>query len=730
MTGERWVGALGALLLLGGTISCGGSDRNPGDRSEEARSLGQRFEDEGSWVSALNAYREASRRYPTESWPWAGLGRSAERLGRTEDAEGAYRTAVRWDSTRADALEGLARVLADDARPGEALRWIEDAIRVEALPSRIARRARILADLDRHAEARHALDRALAAAPEDLSVRAASAYARIRAGESGPAAAELDRLREEHPDEPRVLEEQARLRLSLGDVDGAVDAWTRALEVDPDRPAARRDLASLLLATDRIPEAAEQFRVLLENDPGSVEALEGVGTCAVATGDEESARAAFERALEADPEYAPAYLALGELAARQGRGDEAVTLLRKARARAVDPSTRTRCARALGDLYLRLGEPDHALEVADALLRRDPDSEEARSLRGRALAAGGAGSASGPALERLADRPDASPEEVLAFVRWLLDRGDVDRAVRRLDDHLAAHPGDDDARLLRARALLRAERRDEAESTLHDLLTRRPDHPGVHRELAELYLAAERFPDAEHHAREGTRLAPDDPEFPSLLGRAQLAAGRPEDALGAFQRQKELAPELPRSWIDLGRLRMQLGQADSAVTCFEKARELESSDWTPAYLLGLALTQAGRPEDAVQAYRSVLANHERVAEAHNNLAWILADLDLDPVLAEVHARRAAELAPDNPDVLGTLGWAQYKNRLLDDAASTLARAVELRPRDALKHYLLGVVEFHRGRKDVARRELETALDLSPDFDRSGPARDLLQEIET
>jgi tetratricopeptide (TPR) repeat protein len=727
--GRTTGGILLAAILAAGLGACGTEQAGRGDRASEARALGLRFEAEGTWVSALNTYRDATRRYPTESWPWAGLGRAAERLGRMQDAETAYRTAVRWDSTGVEAPEGLARILAEDARHEESLRWIDEALRREAGPERIALRSRVLADLDRPGEARRTIDRALAASPDNVAVRTASAYVRIRSGETSQAAGELEQLQAEHPEDPRVHEEQARLRLALGDPEGAEAAWRVALEADPDRPPARRALASLLLAMDRVPEAKEQFRILLENDPRNVAALEGLGVCARATGDDEAAEEAFGRALEADPEYAPAYLALGELAAGRGRGDEAIGLLRKARARATDPATRTRCARALGDLYLQLGEPDHALEVADALLRREPESEEARSLRGRALAAGGAGNASGEALERLASRPEASRDEVIAFVRWLLERGDDRRALSRIDEYLATQPADAPALVLRARALTTGGRTDEAETTLHDLLAQRPDDPDVHRALAELYLQAQRHPDAIHHAREGERLAPEDPVFPALLGRAALEEGRLEDALGAITRRTTLAPADPDGWIQFGKLRMRLGDPAAAVPLFEKARELEPEDWTPAYLLGLAYSEAGRPEEAIAAYRSVLANNERVAEAHNNLAWLLADLDLDPVLAEVHARRATELAPGNPDVLGTLGWAQYKNRLLDEAAETLGRAVELRPEDAMKHYMLGVVNFHLGRLEVAASELDAALSRDAAFPRADRARDLRRRID-
>jgi tetratricopeptide (TPR) repeat protein len=159
-----------------------------------------------------------------------------------------------------------------------------------------------------------------------------------------------------------------------------------------------------------------------------------------------------------------------------------------------------------------------------------------------------------------------------------------------------------------------------------------------------------------------------------------------------------------------------------------RAQDLDPDLWEVSYLLGVAEAAAGRPQRAIAAYRSVLAQNDRVAEAHNNLAWLLADRELDPVLAEVHARRAAELQPENPHILGTLGWAQYKNRMLDEAAVTLWSATRLLPDDPMKHYMLGVVQLDRGLKREARLEIERALEIDPQFERAADAGELLEEL--
>jgi tetratricopeptide (TPR) repeat protein len=173
---------------------------------------------------------------------------------------------------------------------------------------------------------------------------------------------------------------------------------------------------------------------------------------------------------------------------------------------------------------------------------------------------------------------------------------------------------------------------------------------------------------------------------------------------------------------------LDAGDAAAAAGCFERAGQLDSTAWFPQFQRALALERAGQPQEAVEAYRAVLARNDRVGEAHNNLAWLLADLDLDVAAAAVHARRAAGLLPDNANALGTLGWALYKNRQLEEAAAALEDARTRAPQDAMKRYLLGTVLAARGQAEEARFELGEALRLDPAFPRAAAAREALERL--
>ena len=61
----------------------------------------------------------------------------------------------------------------------------------------------------------------------------------------------------------------------------------------------------------------------------------------------------------------------------------------------------------------------------------------------------------------------------------------------------------------------------------------------------------------------------------------------------------------------------------------------------------------------------------------NNLAWIYQDSQ--PARALELAARAAELFPENADILDTYGWILLKQNQREQAIQMLERALELAP---------------------------------------------------
>jgi tetratricopeptide (TPR) repeat protein len=96
--------------------------------------------------------------------------------------------------------------------------------------------------------------------------------------------------------------------------------------------------------------------------------------------------------------------------------------------------------------------------------------------------------------------------------------------------------------------------------------------------------------------------------------------------------------------------------------------------------------------------------------ALNNLAYLLAKEDPDAALS--YAKKAAELAPDDPAVLDTVGWVYYRKGFYRQALSNLQNAV-VKGDTPLRRYHMAY--FKLGNSEEGQRALDAALLADPNL---------------
>jgi Flp pilus assembly protein TadD len=99
--------------------------------------------------------------------------------------------------------------------------------------------------------------------------------------------------------------------------------------------------------------------------------------------------------------------------------------------------------------------------------------------------------------------------------------------------------------------------------------------------------------------------------------------------------------------------------------------------------------------------------------AYNSLGYILADRTNRYQEAYELIRKANELSPNDPAIIDSLGWVQYKLGMYPEARTNLDKAYELFP-DAEVAAHLGEVLWVMGDKSAATRVWRNALATQPD----------------
>jgi Flp pilus assembly protein TadD len=135
---------------------------------------------------------------------------------------------------------------------------------------------------------------------------------------------------------------------------------------------------------------------------------------------------------------------------------------------------------------------------------------------------------------------------------------------------------------------------------------------------------------------------------------------------------------------------------------------------------------SGRTEEALGEYIAVIEIDGNNVVALNNGAWYAHALSRPEALT--YARRAVELAPDNSEVLDTLGWILVQQNRASEALESLAKATQLAPQDFEIRYHLGVAHAQLGQREAARATLRAMLEGGEAFEQRNAAQALLETL--
>ncbi len=267
---------------------------------------------------------------------------------------------------------------------------------------------------------------------------------------------------------PTMRSAIALLGISLyntGDYAGARDRLEAAVRADPNDNNARLFLSKCLAKLGSFPEAEAQLQKLGERDPRNQEVWYLLAKIHMKLSEQ-----ALARMNAIDPNSALAHQLSGEVMESMNNYDGAVVELKKAVTLAPNaPGNHYR----LGDAYWNLSQWDAATEQFNDELRVDPGNCNAAWKLGNII------------LEK---------------------NGSAADALASLDAALARCPTLTDARVDRARALVKLDRASEAVTDLQKAEAANPDDPGVHFLLAKVYRSLGRSQEAQSEMQTFSRL--------------------------------------------------------------------------------------------------------------------------------------------------------------------------------------------------------------------------------
>ena len=321
--------------------------------------------------------------------------------------------------------------------------------------------------------------------------------------------------------------------------------------------------------------------------------------------------------------------------------------------------------------------------------------------------------------------------------------GDILGAVEAYQEALQKDPGRAVARSNLGAAYVRLGRYEDAIGEYRRALTAVPSHAGVRFNLAlALYKSAQVPPAAEEQEKVLT-LEPGHKAARLLLADCRLQQGDEAGVLALLEpHEADLGQdplycylmgttllrrnELLRGQVFIDRLfkegdtapaRLLMGlahlrrkDARAALPEIERAIALDPKLATVHSVYGRALMDAGRRQEAADAFRKELEQNPNDFDSNLYLGLLMKDDNrLDE--ASDHLRRASRLRASDPRVLYGLGGLHLAAGRLDEAQQALEAVTTAVPEYSQAHVLLATVYYRQKKKDLGDRERAIAEKL-------------------
>jgi tetratricopeptide (TPR) repeat protein len=539
--------------------------------------------------------------------------------------------------------------------------------------------------------AERAFKQALAASPQGVAANEAMAALYLEWNRQADAEASLKTIAAIAKNEASQ-QALADFYVSAGRMAEAIGVL-EGLAKNPTRFAtAETEIALIQFMAGRLDQAQKTIDAALARDPRSVPAIATRARLQLADGKTDQAFDTVKSALAIDSSFAPGLVTLGRVLRAQGKAEDAQKAFNDALT--ADPHSLP-AQLELVDLHRRQGEAQAALELADEAVRTHPASVPARLAQVRTL------------LSREDDRPRGEAE-----LRSLVAKYPKSAAVQTLlGQHALAENDIASSRQAFQRAL-------DVNPFDMEALTG----------LVAIDIAAHRPEDARVRVEAVLAKAPDAPEPMLLAAKVYAGLGNSPKAEQILGRLLQMRPSEFEPYALLAELYLTQGRLEEAKKQFIEMARLDPGSFVPPTMMGLLCYFTHDLAGARQWWQRALAIDGRAAAAANNLAWLDVETNGDLEVALELARSARSQLPNQPEINDTLGWIYYKKKMSSTAVQYLSESVDVDGRNPLYVFHLGMAYVQAGEDAKARRALQKALSLNPNFEGAAEARQALTRL--
>jgi tetratricopeptide (TPR) repeat protein len=361
-------------------------------------------------------------------------------------------------------------------------------------------------------------------------------------------------------------------------------------------------------------------------------------------------------------------------------------------------------------------QQDDEAEAALKLLEQNPPEEGEIApilLRARLLQNLNRGKEAIPLLEKSIKKYPDDKRLRLTYARTLVEQDRMEDAKVQFANLLQQYPDDDELRYSLALVCLEAKAWDEAKGYLEELIERESHVDSAHLNLGRI---AEERSDPQAALLEYAQVGPGNDYLPAQLRQADIlmSNGRTDEAEKRLAAARDAEPDYAiQLYLIQAETLSANNQGERAWKVLQQALLQYPDDLNLLYTRAM---QAEKRNDLAQMekdLRLIIKRDPDNAMALNALGYTLSDRTTRYDEAKVLIEQAHKLNPEDPAVLDSLGWVNYRLGNLDEAERLLRQALERFPDQEVAAHL-GEVLWANGKQREARQIWEKFLKEQPD----------------
>lgn len=475
--------------------------------------------------------------------------------------------------------------------------------------------------------------------------------------------------------DPGITARATRIARYLNAHQAALDTSLLWVQLEPENNEARLIAASELAHSGRLQEAFEHSQHLLES--GSTPIFQSLAARAAASTDtqRELLLEQFEQLLAVYPQNLQLLVGRGLLLQQQQQLEDALNQAQLALE--VDP-THIPAAILEAKLLHQLKRPEQALERLVTLLEQQPDNKRLR----------------------------------LQYAR-LLANFDLEQAHEQFKILVEQSPEDSD--LLFSLALVSNERgfTQQAQEHFEALLQMGKRSSSAHYYLGRIAEQGENLQKALEHY---LKVQPGPDFLPALLQSTDILI-RQGDTASANERLNQLRDRYPsqaeRFYLLESEVLSKYQRFDDAEAILTQALGQLPTSTKLLYARAMVNEKRDFIELAEHDLRALLKYEPNNATALNALGYTLADRTTRYHEAYELINQALNIKPDDPAIIDSMGWVQYRLGNYEEALLRLRQAMKAFPDHEIAAHL-GEVLWKSGNREEARNAWAEGLKLNPD----------------